>query len=84
MNGRSPTDALVPGQVSGDPEVAAAEARIVEDRARVTRSMLALRREVKRRLDWRAWAKERPLAVIGAALALGVLLGWRSREHRRR
>lgn len=87
MTARTPTDVLTP--TDGDPEVAAAEARIAEDRERVARSMLALRREVRRRLDWRAWvqrwANDRPAALIGGALAVGLVLGWRSGgpTHRR-
>jgi hypothetical protein len=86
MNQRTPTDTREPGDA--DPEVAAAEARIVQDRERVTRSMLALRREVRRRLDWRAWvqrwANERPGALMGGALAVGLVLGWRSGGRTRR
>jgi hypothetical protein len=73
-----------------DRDVAAAEARIAEDRERVARSMLALRREVRRRLDWRAWlqrwASDRPATLVGTALGIGLLLGLRSggRAHRRR
>jgi len=77
--------------MNDDRDVAAAEARIAEDRERVARSMLALRREVRRRLDWRAWlqrfANDRPVALIGAALGVGLFFGLRStvfREHRRR
>jgi hypothetical protein len=78
MNDRIPTDVLAAGDVAADPEVAAAEARIAEDRERVARSMLALRREVRRRLNWRAWVHDRPAAVLGAAFAVGLLLGLRS------
>lgn len=74
-----------------DRDIEAAEARIAEDRERVGRSMLALRREVRRRLDWRAWlqrwANDRPVALVGAALGVGLFWGLRSnlfREHRRR
>jgi hypothetical protein len=74
-----------------DRDIAAAEARIAEDRERVARSMLALRREVRRRLDWRAWlqrlANDRPAVLIGAALGVGFLWGLRSNafgENRRR
>jgi hypothetical protein len=74
-----------------DRDIAAAEARIAEDRERVARSMLALRREVRRRLDWRAWlqrwASDRPAALIGVALGVGFVWGLRSNlfgEHRRR
>ena len=66
-----------------DPDVAAAEARIAEDRERVARSMLALRQEVRRRVDWRGWVSQRPLAALGTALALGLLFGWRSGSRAR-
>jgi hypothetical protein len=61
-----------------DPDVARAEARIAEGRDRVARSMLALRQEVRRRTDWRGWVRSQPVTVLGAALAIGLVLGWRA------
>ncbi len=61
-----------------DPELARAEAQVERSRARVAESVLALRREVARRTDWRGWIAERPLTFVGGALALGFWLGYRS------
>jgi hypothetical protein len=61
-----------------DPELARAEAEVERSRARVAESVLALRREVARRTDWRSWIARRPLAFLAGALALGVWWGYGS------
>jgi hypothetical protein len=60
-----------------DPELARVEADIQRSREQVAGSMLALRREIARRTDWRGWVSKRPLAFLGGAAALGFLLGFR-------
>ena len=60
-----------------DPELARVEADIQRSREQVADSMLALRREIARRTDWRGWVSKRPLAFLGGAVALGFLLGFR-------
>jgi ElaB/YqjD/DUF883 family membrane-anchored ribosome-binding protein len=66
------------GRPPRDPALAEAEAQVIEARERVAESMMALRQEVARRTDWRSWIRERPATVLGAAFALGLLLGLRS------
>ena len=63
-------------------EVARAEAALERSRARVERSVSALRDLLARRTDWRAWVARRPTAFIGGALLLGFLLGFRHRGGR--
>jgi ElaB/YqjD/DUF883 family membrane-anchored ribosome-binding protein len=58
-----------------DAELAEIEAELWRARARVAASVHALGEEVSRRTDWRAWVAERPGWTLGAALALGFLLG---------
>jgi hypothetical protein len=60
-----------------DPELARVEADIQRSREQVADSMLALRREIARRTDWRGWVSKRPLAFLGGAVALGFLVGFR-------
>ena len=60
-----------------DPELARVEADIQRSREQVADSMLALRREIARRTDWRGWVRKRPLAFLGGAVALGFLFGFR-------
>jgi len=60
-----------------DPELARVEADIQRSREQVAGSMLALRREIARRMDWRGWVSKRPLAILGGAVAVGFLLGFR-------
>ena len=60
-----------------DPELARVEADIQRSREQVADSMLALRREIARRTDWRGWVSKRPLAFLGGAVALGFVLGFR-------
>ncbi len=33
--------------------------------------------QVRQTVDWRHWVAERPLAAFGAAVAVGLWLGWR-------
>ena len=62
-----------------DPDVARVEAEIARTRARVASSMLALRREVVRRADWREWVRRRPIPFIAGAFVVGLFLGRRPR-----
>ena len=57
------------------PEVIEAEQEIARTRERVSQSVLALRQAVARETDWREWVRRRPLAFLGGAFALGVILG---------
>ncbi len=69
------------GQVSEEPslsdELARAESDVERARERVTQSMMALRQEVARQVDWRSWVQRRPALVLGGAFALGFWLGMR-------
>jgi hypothetical protein len=60
-----------------DPELARVEADIQRSRAQVADSMLALRREIARRTDWRGWVRNHPLSFLGGAVVLGFLFGFR-------
>jgi len=60
-----------------DPDVERMERAVARARVRVAGNLLALRREVARRTDWREWVRERPLPFVAAAFAVGVLLGSR-------
>ncbi len=65
-----------------DPAVARAEADLAEARARVADSIRALRDEVARKTDWRGWVRDNPGWTLGAAFALGLLLGTRGSGRR--
>jgi ElaB/YqjD/DUF883 family membrane-anchored ribosome-binding protein len=82
MTNRERSELIEGGPGDVDPEVARAEARIAEARDRVARSMLALRQEVRRRTDWRGWVRRQPVTALGAALAVGLILGWRAGRAR--
>src|SRR5215471_3000260 len=58
-------------------EVARAEAAVERSRERVERSVSALRAAVARRTDWRGWIAHRPVIVLGAAVLLGFIWGYR-------
>jgi len=63
-------------------EVARAEAAVERSRERVERSVTALRAAVARRTDWRAWVARRPELILGAAMLLGFVWGYRSHGGR--
>jgi hypothetical protein len=63
-------------------EVARAEAAVERSRERVERSVTALRAAVARRTDWRGWVARRPGLVLGAAMLLGFVWGYRSHGGR--
>jgi hypothetical protein len=69
------------GQVTDQPslsdELARAESDVERARERVTQSMMALRNEVARQVDWRLWVQRRPALFLGGAFALGLWLGTR-------
>ena len=65
-----------------DPAVVSAEADLSEARERVAESMRALRDEVARKTDWRAWVRRNPGWALGAAFAFGLLLGARGKGQR--
>jgi hypothetical protein len=75
-------DGAKDGDVERDPELLRAEAEIARTRARVAGSLVALRREMARRVDWREWVRLHPLSFVAGAFLLGALLG--SRQQRRR
>jgi ElaB/YqjD/DUF883 family membrane-anchored ribosome-binding protein len=56
-------------------ELARAESDVERARQRVAQSMMALRQEVARQVDWRSWVQRRPLLFVGGALALGFWVG---------
>jgi hypothetical protein len=61
-----------------NPELAQTEREIERTRARVSRSMIALRDAVSKRTDWREWVRERPGLFLAAAFALGIFWGRRA------
>lgn len=64
------------GQVTGDAdELARAESDVVRARERVAQSMMALRNEVARQVDWRSWVERRPALFVAGAFAFGFWLG---------
>ena len=62
-------------------ELARAEAEVARSRDRVAQSVMALRQEVARRTDWRAWFARRPAAFLAGGLLFGVWLGYRGKRH---
>jgi len=56
-------------------ELARAESDVERARERVAQSMMALRNEVARQVDWRSWIQRRPALFIGGAFALGFWFG---------
>jgi hypothetical protein len=62
-------------QASLSDELARAESDVERARERVTQSMMALRNEVARQVDWRLWVQRRPALFLGGAFALGFWLG---------
>ncbi|HVV17090.1 MAG TPA: hypothetical protein VHH90_07785 [Polyangia bacterium] len=56
-------------------ELARAESDVERARERVAQSMMALRNEVARQVDWRSWVQRRPMLFVGGALAVGFWLG---------
>jgi len=66
------------GQVT-DPslsdELARAESDVERARERVAQSMMALRNEVARQVDWKSWVQRRPMLFVGGALVVGFWLG---------
>jgi len=64
-------------QPSLSDELARAESDVERTRERVTQSMMALRQEVARQVDWRSWVKRQPALFVGGAFALGLWLGMR-------
>jgi hypothetical protein len=69
MNGPQTDDAAT------SDELARAESDVERARERVTQSMMALRNEVARQVDWRSWIQRRPALFIGGAFAVGFWLG---------
>jgi len=63
------------GSERRDPQRIRAE--IEQTRAEIAESMLALRDEIARRTDWRAFVRRRPLVAVGVAFYVGYLLGKR-------
>jgi hypothetical protein len=77
----SAEDAM-PDSTRADPiadAVARAESDVERTRERVASSMLALREEVARQVDWRRYVRARPAAFLAGALVFGFWLGYRRR-----
>jgi hypothetical protein len=58
-----------------DPEIVRAEAEIAQTREKVALSVMALQREITRKLDWREWVRQRPVIAVALAFGAGALLG---------
>jgi len=54
-----------------------ARAEIERARAQIQSSVMALRQEVHRVVEWRGWVRQRPGLCLGAAFAIGFYLGSR-------
>ena len=63
--------------MTANTELSRAEAEVARSRERVAQSVMALRQEVVRRTDWRAWIARRPAVFISGGLLLGLWLGYR-------
>lgn len=59
------------------PELARAEADIERTRERVATSVMALREQVARQVDWREWVRSRPGTFLAGAFVVGFILGQR-------
>jgi hypothetical protein len=75
----STLDEQLPGHAALSDELARAESEVERTRERVAQSMMALRNEVARQVDWRSWVQRRPALFLGGAFALGLWLGSRRR-----
>jgi hypothetical protein len=62
-------------QGARDPEIVRAEAEIAQTREKVALSVMALQREITRKLDWREWVGRRPVLAVALAFGAGALLG---------
>jgi hypothetical protein len=63
-------------------EVTLAESEIERTREEVVRSVLALRRALSRRTNWREWVGRRPLFSLGVVFAIGLVGGLKSGRQR--
>jgi hypothetical protein len=52
-----------------------ARAEVVHSREQLITAGMALRTELRRSVDWRAWYRRAPGAWLGGALVVGFLLG---------
>jgi len=51
-----------------------AEAQLDRARGEVATELSRLERKINDEIDWRYWVRRRPVAVLGAAAAVGFLL----------
>lgn len=58
----------------------AAEAAVVRSREQLVTAGLALRSELRRSVEWRAWFRRAPVVSLGAAFMVGFLWGGRRSE----
>ena len=58
-----------------DPEIVRAQADVELARESVTKTMLALERQLASTFDWREWVRQRPYLAVAAAFAVGAFLG---------
>ena len=63
------------GNGARDPEVVRAEAEIARSREAVALSVVALQKELSRKLDWREPIRRQPLLAMALAFGVGAILG---------
>ncbi len=57
-----------------------AEAAVVRSREQLVTAGMALRGELRRSVEWRAWYRRAPLASLGVVFMVGFLWGGRRSE----
>jgi ElaB/YqjD/DUF883 family membrane-anchored ribosome-binding protein len=62
-------------------EPAEIRADIESARAEIADSLLTLRSQVRKSVDWRERVRRQPLVALGVAFSVGFLLGWRKGDR---
>lgn len=69
---------------AGREEIHRLEEEIATKRRRVIASLGELRRRVKGATNWRHWVESHPALWMCAGVSLGILLGYRGHQNKRR